>query len=249
MIPALAIRIRKHQPCTVSKQHQVHAWHLHREFYKVRSGGAPRSPRQCRGHGGHLPWMPSSPGLDSAFDSPSDLEQVKDPSGPLSAQEDCRFSKCIPWDPKAPWKSPRKGRKREWGSGPDPQLPPDQTHFYLLHVLGVHVRCHVNKGFQGICRKPRLNEPGRHSGSPRRRGKVGGDETEGCVVEGVLGLREDAAPLPRQSVPHPPVPPLVPAQHLAAPPSLVKSISCLPLGGLAQVQGGWGRGEETGPEG
>lgn len=69
------------------------------------------------------------------------------------------------------------------------------------------------------------------------------------MVEGVLGLREDAAPLPRQSVPYPPVPPLVPAQHLAAPPSLVKSISSLPLGGLAQVQGGRGQGEETGPEG
>lgn len=29
-----------------------------------------------------------------------------------------------------------RGRNREWSSGPDSQLPPDQTHFYLLDVLG-----------------------------------------------------------------------------------------------------------------
>lgn len=44
MIPALAIRIRKHQPCTVSKQHQGPAWHVHREFYKVRLWGRSTEP-------------------------------------------------------------------------------------------------------------------------------------------------------------------------------------------------------------
>lgn len=30
-----------------------------------------------------------------------------------------------------------KGKKRKWRSGPDPQLPPDQTRVYLPDELGV----------------------------------------------------------------------------------------------------------------